>query len=108
MPKPTVVSKKVSFTIRITCSSHPAGVYDNRQMVVDLMGDDPVGGDDVMKYSVKGIWDNRSYSYSFSGWPCNEDVASADELYLRVRTEKHEPGGLWRRLEEGVVGSPVE
>ena len=24
VPKPTVVSKKVSFTIRITCSSHPA------------------------------------------------------------------------------------
>ena len=78
----------------------PGGVYDNRQMVVDLMGDDPVGGDDVMKYSVKGIWDNRSYSYSFSGWPCNEDVARLTNSTSESARKSISPGvfgSVWRK-----------
>ncbi len=97
VPKPTITNGKAGFTIRMSCPNSPRGTFRNRQMVVDLMGDD-VSRDDVIKWSVKNTWTNRSYTWTYAGWPCNED-SGTDEIYLRIHVEADQYGafGGWKK-----------
>lgn len=102
VPKPTVVSGKASFTIKMTCGRLNS-LSVNRQMVVDLVGDDPWPlPDKVMKWSVKNTYSAKYYQWTFTGWPCNEDNGD-DELYLRVHSEVYTLGG-WQK--KGWVNGP--
>lgn len=94
-PTPSISSSgKASFKISLNCGPKTGGITD-RQVVFDLMGDDPVG-DDVMNWSRFNTRSERSYSVSFSNWPCNEDRPGGDEIYVRVRIEGYSPGaGAW-------------
>ena len=90
VPKPTITRGKASFKVVVSCpaSSRPY----NRQVVVDLMGDD-VANDDVMGWTVQDTASARTHTVTRSGWGCNEDVGT-DELYLRVHIEKGGPGNV--------------
>jgi hypothetical protein len=91
-PTPSISGRKASFTVRVSCGSSRTG---RRQVVWDLMGDDPVG-DDVMGWAVGRADGSGTYSWSNRNWGCNEDLGG-DELYVRVRVEDYYPGVGWIR-----------
>lgn len=82
-PTPKIVSGKANFTISINCTSNASW---DRQIVWDLVGNDLPARTHVMKWGVKQISKKGNYSWSFTGWPCNEDVIGNDEIYIAVRT----------------------
>lgn len=82
-PTPKIVKGKANFTISIKCTTNASW---DRQVVWDLVGNDLPIRTHVMKWGVKQINKKGSYTWSFTGWPCNEDAIGNDEIYVAVRT----------------------
>lgn len=94
-PTPSISGGQADFTANANCNNSPGSAYTDRRIAIDLMGEDPLG-DDWLNGVTRDTWTQKSYSWSFANWACNEDVGT-DEIYVRMRVEVWDPGYGWRR-----------